>query len=101
MGVYRTNAYTDAVSPTQPTYVQIEDASRHGKEVENSLVLPVVKVLQGYHNAGALWDKHINKILDHLDIVYTKHERSKTTIPLSLDPTLLWPKARLIQMEKW
>jgi hypothetical protein len=48
MGADRTNVYANALSPTQPTFVQIEDASRHGKEVDNSLVLPVLKVLQGH-----------------------------------------------------
>ena len=50
--------------------------SRHGKEINRSLVLPVLKALQGHPEAGALWEKHINKILDDLDILYTTHERS-------------------------
>jgi hypothetical protein len=32
--------------------------------------------LQGHPEAGSLWEEHINKILDDLDIVYTRHERS-------------------------
>jgi hypothetical protein len=36
----------------------------------------VLKVWQGHPEAGALWEKHINKILGDLDIVYTTHERS-------------------------
>jgi hypothetical protein len=39
-------------------------------------VLPALKALQGHPDAGALWEKHINKILDDLDIVYTIQERS-------------------------
>jgi hypothetical protein len=38
--------------------------------------LPVLKALQGHPKAGALWEKHINKILNDPDIVYTTHERS-------------------------
>jgi hypothetical protein len=34
MGTDRTHAYAKALSPTQPTYVQIEDASRRGKELK-------------------------------------------------------------------
>jgi hypothetical protein len=77
-----TNAYANSPSPTQPTFVWIDDAyadwyrARHGKDVDRSLVLPVLKALQGHPEAGALWEKHINKILDDLDIVYTIHERS-------------------------
>jgi hypothetical protein len=113
MGADCTNAYAKSPSPTQPTFVRIDDAyadwyrSRHGKEVDRSLVLPVLKALQGHPEAGALWEKHINKILDDLDIVYTTHERSiyrgkiegkilllydKSTTSLSLAPTLLWRK---------
>jgi hypothetical protein len=114
MGADCTNAYANSLSPTQATYVRIDDAyadwncSRHGKEVDRSLVLPVLKASQGHPEAGALWEKHINKILDDLDIVYTTHtsevstevrsaERSsfcagKSTTSLSLVPILPWPK---------
>jgi hypothetical protein len=65
-----TNAYANFPSSTQATYVRIDDTytdwyrSRHGKEVDRSLVLPVLKALQGHPEAGPLWEKHINKILD-------------------------------------
>jgi hypothetical protein len=39
-------------------------------------VLPVLKALQGHPEAGGMGEKHINKILDDFDIVYTAHERS-------------------------
>jgi hypothetical protein len=65
----------------------------------------VLKALQWHPEAGALWEKHINKILDDLDIVYTTHERSiyrgtidivfyadKSTTSLSLAPNLPWRK---------
>jgi hypothetical protein len=66
----------------QPTCVRADDAyvgwyrSRHGKEVDRSLVLPVLKVLQGHSEAGAMWGKHFNKILDDLDTIYIAYERS-------------------------
>jgi hypothetical protein len=50
--------------------------SRHGKEADRSLVLPVLKASKEHPDAGALWEKYINKILDDLDIVYTTRERS-------------------------
>jgi hypothetical protein len=40
------------------------------------LVLPELNALQGHPEAGALWEKHINKILDDIDTVFTIHERS-------------------------
>jgi hypothetical protein len=46
------------------------------KEVDRSLVSPVLKALQGHQEAGVLWEKHSNKILDDLDIMYTIHERT-------------------------
>jgi hypothetical protein len=68
-----TNAYANSPSPTQATYVRNADwyCYRHGKEVDRSSVLPVLKTLQGHSEAGALWEKHIKKILDYLDVVYT------------------------------
>jgi hypothetical protein len=54
MGTYYTNAYANATSPTQPIYVRIDDAydywyrSRHGKKVDHSLVLHVLKALLGH-----------------------------------------------------
>jgi hypothetical protein len=35
----------------------------------------VLEALQRHPEAGAMWEKYINEILDDLDIVYTKHER--------------------------
>jgi hypothetical protein len=59
MGADCTNAYSNSPSPTQAIYVRIDDAyadwyrSRHEKEVDRSLVLPVLKALQGHPEAGA------------------------------------------------
>jgi hypothetical protein len=61
-GVDCTNAYANAPSPDQPTYVRIDDAyadwhrPRHGKEVDRSWVLPVLKALQAHPGPGALWE---------------------------------------------
>jgi hypothetical protein len=79
MGVDCTNAYANFPSPTQPTHVRIVDAyvdwyrSRHGKEVA---LFVTTQGLTGRPEAGTLWEKHINKILDDLEIVHTTHERS-------------------------
>jgi hypothetical protein len=105
MGADCVNAYANSPSPTQATYVRIDDAyanwyrSRHERELT---------VRWYYHpKAGALWEKNINKILDDLDIVYTytsevstevrSTERSsfcagKLTTSPSLVPILLWRK---------
>jgi hypothetical protein len=74
-----TNAYANAPSPRQLTYVRIDDLyadryrSRPGTEVDRCFVLPVLMALQGQPEAGALWE---NRIVDDLDIKYTTHERS-------------------------
>jgi hypothetical protein len=78
-----TNAYTNTPGPGQPTYAQIDDAyadwyrARHGKAADRSLVLPVLKASLEHPDAGALWEMYIYKILDDLDIVYTRRERSR------------------------
>jgi hypothetical protein len=85
MGADCTNTYANSPSPTQATYVRIDDAYanwylfRQGKEGDRSLVLPVLKALEGHPEAGALWEKHINKILDDFDIVYTPHTSEVST----------------------
>jgi hypothetical protein len=83
MGADCTNACANSPSPTQATYIRIDDdayadlcRARHGKEDERSLVFAVLKALQGPPGAGALWENHINKILDDLDIVCATHQRS-------------------------
>jgi hypothetical protein len=61
MGADCINAYVNSPSPTQATDVRIDDAyanwyrSRHGKEVDRLLVLPVLKGMYGNPEAGALW----------------------------------------------
>jgi hypothetical protein len=60
MGADCTNAYSNAPLPTKLTYVRIDDTcvdwcrSRHGSEVDCSLVLPVLKALQGHPEDSAL-----------------------------------------------
>jgi hypothetical protein len=50
----------------------------------------VLKALQGHPEAGALWENHINEILDDLDIVYTTHERSIYRGNIDGKVVLLW-----------
>jgi hypothetical protein len=60
MGADCTNTHANAPSPTQSSDVRINGTyadwyrSRHGKEVDRSLVLPVLKALQVHHEAGAM-----------------------------------------------
>jgi hypothetical protein len=81
MGADCTKAYANVPSPDQPTNARIDDAyadcycSRHGMEVDCSLVPPVLNAFQGRPEAGASREKCINKILDDLDIVYITHVR--------------------------
>jgi hypothetical protein len=82
MGADCTKTCANSSSSTQATGFRVDDVhvdwyrSRHGKEIDRSMVLPVFKVLQGHPEAGALWEQYINKSLDDLDTVYTSHERS-------------------------
>jgi hypothetical protein len=77
-GADYTNAYAKPPSPKQPTYVRIDDAfvdwyrSHHGNEVGRLLVLLVLKALQGHPEAGALREKHINKILSQYRVHTTR-----------------------------
>jgi hypothetical protein len=113
MGADCTNAYANSPSPTQATYVRIDDAyadwyrSRHGKEVDRSLVLPVLKAFQGHPEAGhcgkstsTRFSKTSISCTPHTSEVSTEArstERSsfcadKSTTSLSLVPILLWRK---------
>jgi hypothetical protein len=64
IGAERTNTRANASSPGQPTNVRVDDTyadcyrSHHGKEVDHSVVLPVLKALQEHPAAGALWEKY-------------------------------------------
>ena len=76
------NAYANSPAPKTPTYVRIDDAyaewyyHRYGKNIDRSLVLPVLHALQGHPEAGALWETTINGILSDLGFKSTTHERS-------------------------
>jgi hypothetical protein len=77
MGADCTDTYANASSPTQPTYIRIDSTSvdwcrsRHGNEVDCSLVLPMLKTLQGHPEDGALWERSdMNKILAHARSIY-------------------------------
>ena len=45
--------------------------ARHGVKLDRSLVLPVLKAIQGHPEAGRLWEEHINKILFSKDLNFT------------------------------
>jgi hypothetical protein len=96
MGADCTNECDETPSLGQPTDVRIDDAyvdrnhSCHGKEVDHSFLLLVLKALEGYLEAGALWEKRINKILNDLNIVHTTHERSIFQGKIDRKVVLLW-----------
>ena len=66
MGANYTNACVNAPSPTQPTFAPVDDTyadwclSRHGKEVDHSLVPSALNGSQGLAEAeaGAMWELH-------------------------------------------
>jgi hypothetical protein len=70
--VHRTAVHTcaNASSRSQPTNVRVDDIyadcyrSHHGKEVDRSVVLPVLKALQEHPAASALWEKCIPSVIN-------------------------------------
>jgi hypothetical protein len=67
MGADCTNAYASAPSPGQPTYARIDDAyadwyrSRHGKEVDRSLVLPGLNASQVESDEPSIYRGNIDR----------------------------------------
>jgi len=63
------DAYAHSPPPETPTFVSIDDAyadwyeHRFKKKLDRSLVLPVLRALQGHPESGTLWEKHITAIL--------------------------------------
>jgi hypothetical protein len=70
IGAERTNTCANASSPGQPTDVRVDDTyadcdrSHHGKEVDRSVVLPVLQALREHPAAGALWEKYIPGVIN-------------------------------------
>jgi hypothetical protein len=103
-------------SPSQPRYVRIDNAyadwyrSRHGKEVDCSLVVPALNALQGHREAG-VYMKSTSTRSSTTSISCTPHTSEVSTegydrrkdlpsMPMSrrhrcrlLRPYLLWRKA--------
>jgi hypothetical protein len=78
------DAFAHSPGPTVPTFVHIDDAyadwyaTKHGIPVDRSMVLPVLRALQGHPEAGRLWEAHINHILScpELSFTPTTHDRT-------------------------
>ena len=66
------------------TYLAIDDAyaewheNEYAKPINRSLVLPILRALQGHPESGRLWEIHINKILrsPELNFKSTTHDRT-------------------------
>jgi hypothetical protein len=79
------NAYQQSPPPTEPCYLEIDDAYRswYCKQFGNDIdprkyVVPVHKALQGHPEAGVLWEKMIVSILEGKELNFrsTTHERN-------------------------
>ena len=66
------------------TYLAIDDACAEwykqtfAKVINRSHVLPIKQALQGHPESGQLWEIHINKILQSLELGFktTNHDRT-------------------------
>ncbi len=79
------NAYQQSPPPTEPCYLEIDDAycSWYCKRFSNDIdprkyVVPVHRALQGHPEAGVLWEKMIVSILEGKELNFrsTTHERN-------------------------
>eukprot|EP00957_Ditylum_brightwellii_P037801 2859209-Ditylum_brightwellii.AAC.1 len=72
IGADATNAFAQSPPSTELTYMRIDDQykdwykNKYGKDLDCSKVLPVLHVLQGHPESGALWEKHVFSILQQL-----------------------------------
>jgi hypothetical protein len=94
MGADCTNAYANSPSPTQPTYARIDDTfvdwyrSSHGKEVDRSSILPVLKALQGHPEAGLIntkRERHTKRSNATYRYNFERGGRSKATYRYNLE----------------
>ena len=73
------NAYAQSHPPEEPTFVRIDDQyadwyqSKYGVAVDRRKVLPVLHASQVHPESGALWAKHISKILSDMVFTSLKH----------------------------
>ena len=57
------DAFTHSPGPELATYLAIDDAysewyeNEYGKTIDQSLVLPILRALQGHPESGRLWEK--------------------------------------------
>ena len=76
------DAFAHSPGPSTPTFVRVDDAfiewyRRHtGITLDRSLVIPILRALQGHPEAGRLWDIYIGGILKDVGFHNTTHEKS-------------------------
>jgi hypothetical protein len=79
------NAYQNAPPPTEPCYLEIDDAyrswykKRTGIDIDpRAYVIPALRAIQGHPEAGRLWEDFITQILESppLNFKSTTHERN-------------------------
>ena len=66
-----------------PTFVSIDDPyaewykARHGVDLDRTMVLPVLKAIQGHVESGRIYEEYINEILfsPELNFKSTTHDR--------------------------
>ena len=76
------DAYSHAPKPEIDTYLSIDSTyaewykGKHGRPIDQRLVLPINNRLQGHPEAGKMWMRHIDKILvKELGFQSTTHDR--------------------------
>jgi len=76
------DAFAHSLGPSMPTFMKFDNAfrdwylERTGKLLDNDLVLPVLRALQGHPKAAHLWEEHISAILKDVGFRNTVHEKN-------------------------
>ena len=91
-----TNAFQQSPPPTEPCYLQIDDAycswfkKRHGRTVDrHTHVIPVLHALQGHPEAGALWERMIVGILEGPELGFTSTTQERNLYRGTIDGELV------------
>jgi len=79
------DAFAHSPGPSMPTFTKLDNTfcdwylERTGVLLDNNLVLPVLRALQGHPEAARLWEEHISAILQDVGFKNATHEKNTYT----------------------